>query len=119
MKAKGISRVSGKLVADISAFEGADIPGSWTWEDIGNYYGAGPSALTVFDNMIRLYFDAPDKPGEPVRLVRTEPQVPGISWQNEVKSSLINRDLAYIYGSPWGEKRKITGTIPAEEKTFW
>jgi D-alanyl-D-alanine carboxypeptidase/D-alanyl-D-alanine-endopeptidase (penicillin-binding protein 4) len=118
MKKSGISKISGDLVMDISVFEGSTVPGSWTWEDIGNYYGAGPSALTVFDNLIRLYFDSPDKPGEPVRLVRTEPQVPGILWQNEVKSSVINRDMAYIYGSPWGDKRKITGTIPTGKKDF-
>jgi len=118
LKKRGVSKISGDLVMDVSVFEGSSVPGNWTWEDIGNYYGAGPSALTVFDNMIRLYFDSPLKPGEPVTLVRTEPQVPGILWQNEVSSSLINRDMAYVYGSPWGDKRVITGTIPTGKKDF-
>jgi serine-type D-Ala-D-Ala carboxypeptidase/endopeptidase (penicillin-binding protein 4) len=118
LKKRGVSKISGDLVMDISVFEGSSVAGSWSWDDIGNYYGAGPSALTVFDNMIRLYFDSPEKPGEPVSLVRTEPQVPGIIWQNEVKSSLINRDMAYVYGSPWADKRKITGTIPVGKKDF-
>lgn len=118
MKNKGIRKISGNLVIDISAFDAHNVPGSWSWEDIGNYYGAGPSALTFSDNMVRLFFDSPLQAGAPTTLVRTEPETPGITWMNEVKSSAINRDLAYVYGAPWGEKRKITGTIPCGRKDF-
>lgn len=115
---KGIKTVTGDLVLDVSSYEPWSVPGSWAWEDLGNYYGAAPSALTFADNMISLYFDSPSKSGEPVTLVRMVPDLPWLSWQNELKSSSVNRDLAYVYGSPWGEKRLIRGTIPAGRKGF-
>jgi D-alanyl-D-alanine carboxypeptidase/D-alanyl-D-alanine-endopeptidase (penicillin-binding protein 4) len=118
IRKSGIKEITGNLLMDASAFPGMTVPGSWSWDDIGNYYGAAPSPLTVFDNMIRLYFDSPVLPGEPVILSRTEPATPGIVWQSEVKSSAVNRDLAYVFGSPWGEKRIITGTIPGGRKNF-
>jgi D-alanyl-D-alanine carboxypeptidase/D-alanyl-D-alanine-endopeptidase (penicillin-binding protein 4) len=118
LKRRGVKKISGNLLIDVSAFDGYNVPGSWSWEDIGNYYGAVPSALTYSDNMVRLFFDSPQLAGAPTVLVRTEPETPGITWVNEVKSSPVNRDLAYVYGAPWGEKRKITGTIPCGRKDF-
>ena len=47
-KAAGISRVEGNLVLDGSLYDSEKIPPTWIWEDMGNYYGAGASALTVF-----------------------------------------------------------------------
>ncbi len=118
LKMAGIETISGDLVLDVSGYGPAETPGSWAWEDIGNYYGAAPSALTFADNLISLFFDSPSKAGEAVDLVRSEPELPWVTWQNELKSSSVNRDLAYVYGSPWGEKRVITGTIPAGQKEF-
>ncbi|MFZ2794770.1 MAG: D-alanyl-D-alanine carboxypeptidase/D-alanyl-D-alanine-endopeptidase [Prolixibacteraceae bacterium] len=118
LKKEGIVTVTGDLVIDVSAYDGYVAPGSWAWEDIGNYYGAGPSALTFADNMIHLWFNSPQKTGEPVDLIRTFPDLPWLSWQNELKSSSVNRDLAYVYGSPWGERRVIRGSIPAGRKAF-
>lgn len=118
LKRMGINKISGNLVIDVSAYTGEAVPGSWSWEDIGNYYGAVPSALSFNDNMVRLYFDSSTTPGEPAKLVRTDPSLPGVTWMNEVKSSTVNRDLAYVYGSPWGEIRKITGTLPAGRTGF-
>lgn len=118
LKQNGITTIGGDLVVDISAYPEGEIPGSWAWEDVGNYYGAGASALTFADNTISLFFDTPARSGEPVTLVREEPRVPWVRWQNELKSSSVNRDLAWIYGSPWGAERVIRGTIPAGQKDY-
>ena len=53
MRAKGINVLNGAVVGDDSAFESVQ-PGSWSWEDIGNYYAAQPSALTVNDGLYKL-----------------------------------------------------------------
>lgn len=118
LKAAGIDRVNGDLIIDLSAFGVEETPGGWAWEDIGNYYGAGPSGLTFADNRVTLFFDSPARAGEPVTLVRCEPRIPWLRWQNELRSSSVNRDLAYVYGSPWGERRLIRGTIPAARRDF-
>ncbi len=118
LKAAGIQKVEGNLEIDISGYEEFDLPGSWAWEDVGNYYGAAPAAVSLYDNMVRLFLDSPRDPGLLARLVSSWPYIPGINWKNEVLTSVVNRDLAYVYGSPWGETRYIRGTIPANRKNF-
>lgn len=113
-----IDSIDGNIVITANMYTKYNTPGSWAWEDLGNYYGASPSALTLFDNMIRLSFDSPVGYGQSVRLSKTAPPNEAICWENAVVSSSVNRDLAYVYGSPWDKKRVITGTIPAGRKNF-
>ena len=114
----GIQSVTGDLVVDVSAFSEWAAPGKWTWEDIGNYYGAAPAAINLYDNTVKLYFESPRKPGERTRITSVVPEIPGITWENEVIASSVNRDLAYVYGSPWGTMRLVRGSIPAGRKQF-
>ncbi len=50
----GVKRIEGNLIGDTSYFRGFYIPGSWEWDDLQWYYGAGISALTFNDNSITL-----------------------------------------------------------------
>lgn len=118
LKIKGIKRITGSIVPDVSAFGEWSVPRSWMWEDIGNYYGATPGALNILDNTVRLLFNSSSQAGEQAVLTGTDPDLPGISWISEVSSGTNNRDLAYVYGSPWGTRRYIRGTIPAGRTGF-
>lgn len=118
LKSNGITRITGSVVPDISAFSEWSVPGSWMWEDIGNYYGATPGALNIFDNTVRLLFNSPSRAGGQAVLTGTEPELPGITWISEVLSGTDNRDLAYVYGSPWDTRRYIRGTLPAGRTGF-
>ncbi len=118
LRGLGVERIEGDLLIDISGFRRWDVPASWSWDDMGNYYGAGPSAINYADNTIRLFFDSPSVESESALLTKAEPLTPGVEWVSEVKSSQINRDLAYVFGSPWDKKRIIRGTIPVNRKNF-
>jgi serine-type D-Ala-D-Ala carboxypeptidase/endopeptidase (penicillin-binding protein 4) len=118
LKKDSILKITGDLIMDVAAFEGNTLPGTWAWEDLANYYGAVPSALTVFDNQVKLSFDSSGKPGDSVRLVRIEPDIPMITWKNSMTSAAGNRDNANIFGSPWDKTRVISGTIPAGRKNY-
>jgi D-alanyl-D-alanine carboxypeptidase/D-alanyl-D-alanine-endopeptidase (penicillin-binding protein 4) len=118
VKDEGISAILGDIVVDIELFERWSLPSSWAWEDIGNYYGAGPSAVNLYDNTVKLFFKSPSTPGEITSIEATYPTLPGAEWINEVRSSSVNRDLAYIYGSPWDRKRLVRGTIPVNRSRF-
>ena len=118
LKTSGIFQVSGDIVLDISGFQKWALPGTWMWEDLGNYYGTGPSALNIYDNTVKLYFNSPKQAGMPTQIVSVRPEIPEVDWINEVLSSEINRDLAYVFASPWDTKRVIRGTIPANRNSF-
>ncbi|MFO7567266.1 MAG: D-alanyl-D-alanine carboxypeptidase/D-alanyl-D-alanine-endopeptidase [Enhygromyxa sp.] len=118
VRAAGIRRVEGRLILDTSLYDSEKIPPTWIWEDMGNYYGAGASALTVYDNQFRIRFRSPAVAGLPTEIVSMYPDIEGLTWKNEVRSSDINRDLAYVFGSPLDGTRVVRGTIPKNRKAF-
>lgn len=118
LKAAGIKRVEGKLVVNTFLFGEEKIPRTWIWEDMGNYYGAGASALTVYDNLFRITFRSPARAGMATEIISTYPKVEGLEIENSVLSSDINSDQAYVFGSPIDGTRVIRGTIPKNRRAF-
>ncbi len=118
IKDAGIKEIKGNLVLDGSLYDSEKIPPTWMWEDIGNYYGAGASALTVYDNLCRITFSSPVMPGKLTKIISICPDAKWLEITNEVLSSDDNRDLAYVFGSPLDNRRVIRGTIPKNQKAF-
>lgn len=113
----GIRRIEGQIVGDNSYFGNPQIPDSWIWEDIGNYYGSPAFGLNIFENTYRLTFSS-EAPGSLTKITGTEPELPGVRFENFVKAAPNNRDNAYIFGSYLSPKREVRGTIPAHRKSF-
>ncbi len=118
IKSAGIKKIEGSLVIDNSLYGSERIPPTWIWEDMGNYYGAPTSALSIYDNLSRITFQSPPAAGMPTKIISVYPQLKELQWKNEVLSSDIPRDLAYVFGSPVGNERVIRGTIPKNRKAF-
>jgi serine-type D-Ala-D-Ala carboxypeptidase/endopeptidase (penicillin-binding protein 4) len=118
VKAAGIRKIEGGLIMDETLYDSEKIPPTWIWEDMGNYYGVGTSALTIYDNLFRITFRSPAMPQKPTEIIAVYPNVPGLQIKNEVLSSNENRDLAYVFGSPIDQHRIIRGTIPLNRRAF-
>lgn len=118
VKLKGIRKIDGDILADISVYDEIIIPDSWTWGDIGNYYGAGAGGISVYDNSIRILFRSGEIPGNPVDLTGLSPLPEKFEIQNYVLSSDDPSDNAYVYGPPWAGRREIRGTIPGNRVEF-
>ena len=119
LKASGIQRIEGAIIADGSAFDDHMIPPKWMWEDIGNYYGAGAHALTVHENKYTVFFNPGRGEGEKATVAGTNPVVPGMSFHNDVTTGPRGSgDRVYIYGSPYSPERWLTGTVPLGESNF-
>lgn len=114
----GIRIITGDIVADATIYEKNQVPGSWVWEDLGNYFGAGASGLTVFDNMYEIHLKSPQTAGQLTQFIKTVPQIPELNLQNEVRSSDVNSDQSYVFGSPEDSRRVIRGTIPKDRSDF-
>jgi D-alanyl-D-alanine carboxypeptidase/D-alanyl-D-alanine-endopeptidase (penicillin-binding protein 4) len=118
IKAAGIRKITGDIILDGSLYDSEKIPPTWIWGDIGNYYGAGASALTCYDNLFRITFKSPKEVGEKTEIVSVTPKIEGLEIMNEVVSADDSRDLAYVFGSPLDKNRVIRGTIPKDRKAF-
>ena len=113
---EGINRMDGRVYSDISKWENRSINDGWIWQDIGNYYGAGVSALIWRENQFDIHLRSGQKVGDPVEIAYT---VPHTVYLNNYISLLTSAakgtgDNAYANHSP----RLLRGTIPIEEKDF-
>jgi D-alanyl-D-alanine carboxypeptidase/D-alanyl-D-alanine-endopeptidase (penicillin-binding protein 4) len=116
LSAKGIRSVKGNILADASVFEELMAPPGWNWGDIGNYYGAGPSGLSICDNLV-IYCFRSGKYGEPTEIFRTIPELKSVQFRNLVSAG-GSGDNAYVFGAEYGALRYIRGTIPAYSDSF-
>lgn len=118
LKEAGIQKISGGIQVDMSAYETDELPNTWIWEDLGNYYGAEISPLTIFDNTVHITFSSPNAHGGETEIISTWPNVKGLTFKNEVTASNVNADRAYVYGAPHQYERIIKGTIPKGRSSF-
>lgn len=115
--ALGIEHINGKVIADGSKYKYQGVPGGWVWGDIGNYYGAGPNGLTIYDNIVKLFFETKGI-GTMAKLACTQPFIPNLYISNEVTAAKSRRDNAYVYGAPYSFDWFVTGSIPHSRENF-
>lgn len=118
LQKQGIKSIEGSIIADGSAFGYAGIPDGWSWVDMGNYYGAGPSGICIYDNSIRYSFKTGSTSGSATKLNSMFPDVPGIEFHNYIVSENVNDDNSYIYGGPFSNDRFGTGSLPLNKSNF-
>jgi D-alanyl-D-alanine carboxypeptidase/D-alanyl-D-alanine-endopeptidase (penicillin-binding protein 4) len=113
----GLRKVKGKLIGDGSAFGYKGAPDGWTWEDLGNYYGAFPCGLSIYDNMVRYYFYVGPSRTRPI-LTSTFPVIPNLILRNNLISLNGVGDNSLVYGGPYSYERTIRGSLGSNNKAF-
>jgi D-alanyl-D-alanine carboxypeptidase/D-alanyl-D-alanine-endopeptidase (penicillin-binding protein 4) len=112
IKSLCIDTITGRVIADASIYSRDMLPPTWSWEDFGNYFGAGACGLTVFDDMYTLYFNTSSVVGGKTYITKVEPEIPGMTFDNTVVASNVRSDRSYIFGSPYTYHRFIRGELP-------
>jgi D-alanyl-D-alanine carboxypeptidase/D-alanyl-D-alanine-endopeptidase (penicillin-binding protein 4) len=116
---KGIRKITGNLVGYSGSWEQETLPGGWIWDDIGNYYGAGTSALNWHENQYDLILRSGKDIGDTVAIIETRPALNGANLQSQLLAAAKGTgDNAYIYLPPFAGQGFVRGTIPVEEKAF-
>lgn len=118
IKSAGINKITGSVIADASIYPYTPASPKWLWEEVGNYYAVAAGGIAVYDNLYELHFKSPSKAGKSTEIVKIFPEIPNLNIQNEVLSSNIRSDQAYIYGSPYTYERIVRGTIPKSKNNF-
>ena len=113
----GIKNVNGYILSDDRLFGTQTMPGGWTWQDMGNYYGAGPSSLTWRENQFGLIFKPGNRVGDAAELVETRPAMDYLKIVNEVKTGPAGSgDNVYAYSAPYSSVIYVRGTYGIDLK---
>lgn len=109
----GVRRVDGGLVADGSAFVARPFGGSWTWEDLGYYYGAEVGALNTDDNVLDVTIHPGAQPGDPV-IVRVQPETEYLVFDVRAAQTVGVGEARALRLSRLPGQRSVTveGTLP-------
>lgn len=114
----GIELINGQVRTVIDKYDPQAVPDGWIYEDIGNYYGAGSSALMWKENQYDLVLKPGTQAGQPVAIIRTEP-AQSISFDNVLNTGTRQSgDNAYIYPVPGTNRALVKGTVPCCVDSF-
>lgn len=114
----GIHHINGRVIVDGSIYKYQGVPSGWSWSDLGNYYGAGPSGIVIFDNLIELHYNTGANVGDSTYIDCMEPYIPNVQWKNNVTSAKSSRDNAYVFGAPYSNYWYIDGSLPMNSEDF-
>ncbi len=103
------------IVDNFFGYDG--VSDEWTWVDMGNYYAAGAYGVSVFDNTYSLFFDTTNRNSSP-QILRTDPEIKGLTFINYLQLNSTGSDNGYIYGAPFSYQRILRGNIPAGRTNF-
>lgn len=117
LKEKGVKEIKGKIIGDAS-YQEKNIPDTWIWSDISNYYGAVPNGLTFSDNKFTITFSTKE--------LNTEATLLGYSPAYLTRTLTIKADVtakgtedkAIVYGDPFSFDKEVKGTLPINKKTY-
>ena len=87
LKNAGIKKINGNVFLDGSAFSFNPIPGGWSWEDMGSYYGSGCWGINWHENQYDMLMKPGRSVGDSVSIKSTDPEVEYTGFVNEVNNS--------------------------------
>ncbi len=119
LQRQGLRRITGRVLGDGSLFTGSLFDDHWSWGDIGNGYGSPVAGLNLEHNRYTAVFAPGTAEGRPAQLVETVPEVPGITWINEVRTGPPESgDGVMIHGGERTARLHLRGTVPADRPQF-
>jgi serine-type D-Ala-D-Ala carboxypeptidase/endopeptidase (penicillin-binding protein 4) len=119
LQRQGLRRIHGRVLGDGSLFTGSLYDDHWSWGDIGNGYGSPVAGLNLEHNRYSAVFAPGSAEGQPAQLVEILPEVPGITWINEVRTGPPESgDGVMIHGGERTTRLHLRGTVPADRPQF-
>jgi D-alanyl-D-alanine carboxypeptidase/D-alanyl-D-alanine-endopeptidase (penicillin-binding protein 4) len=115
LKKAGVKKINGRIIGDDSLFGSQSIPDCWIWMDVGNYYGAGTSALCWRENQFDIKFKT-GHVGSQIGVARTVPPMPCLDIKSELRNGEAGSgDDAYAFLPVAGKTMYLRGTYAVDE----
>lgn len=112
---KGVKEISGDIVGDGSWIEGMREHPSWSYDDIGTYYGTCVSGLNFYENMQQFSVSTVGiEQGQAPVISPAYPDTPWMEWSYDCTTGAEGSgDRLYLYTSDLGTRGVMRGTYGA------
>ena len=113
----GIKKIEGRLVLDDLLMGGQQAPKGWTWQDMGNYFGAGVSALNWQENQFSIQLQPGKTAGSATKLLGFPSEMSHLHFINEVITGPKGSgDQVYAFAAPYSRKIVLRGSYGMDLK---
>lgn len=110
LREAGIHSIEGRILVDDLLFGGYRAPGGWPWHDMGNYYGAGISAVNWMENIFGVSLRPGSAVGEPTGIRELSTDISYVKLINEVCTGAPGTgDEVYGFSAPYSERIFLRG----------
>lgn len=113
-----IDSIAGAVIANAGIYSRDIVPLSWSWENMGSYFGAGASGLSIDDDYYTIFFNTDSIIGDTAKIIKTVPEVPYLVFENGVVADTVSGDESYILGAPYCNIRYLRGKLPFGKTNF-
>ena len=108
----GIRQINGHIIGDGRWAEGMAEESTWSYQDIGVYYGTGVTGLMFYENMLSFNAQPGSEVGAPVQISASYPQTPWMEIRNEATTDRKGiGDETYMFTSEFAPIAAIRGTF--------
>ncbi|MEA5005402.1 MAG: D-alanyl-D-alanine carboxypeptidase/D-alanyl-D-alanine-endopeptidase [Rikenellaceae bacterium] len=119
IQAAGIKIISGSIIGDDRFFENEAIPDSWSWSNLGPYYGSTASGLSFCENLQYFTFVPGKEKGEAVELKSIYPSLPGMVYKNKlITEGNGTGDRSSYYISDLSKVGVFKGSLGAGKESY-
>lgn len=108
LKAAGITRIPGRVLADVSRYDDLRLGRSWSWDYTTYWYAAELSALNFNDNCVDLVIVG-GRPGEPASITWEPFDTDYVQVVNETMTVRRGERTSTSYNRPWGTNTITVG----------
>ncbi len=113
----GIKEIQGRVIGDGRYYEGMLEHSTWSWEDIGTYYGTGGSALSFYGNVLDFRMESGNKLGDSVSIKQSYPITPWMTFINKASTGREKTgDQVYMFGNNLAPIAEFRGTFAMDRR---
>ena len=114
----GIKKVNGRVIGDGRYFDGMQERDTWTYQDVGTYYGTGGDGLCFYENTIDMKVTAGPTVGSPVSYMLSYPSLPWMKYSFGGRTGKAGTgDELYMYTSEFAPYAEVRGTFAIDRKS--
>jgi D-alanyl-D-alanine carboxypeptidase/D-alanyl-D-alanine-endopeptidase (penicillin-binding protein 4) len=113
-----IDSIARAVIADTGIYSRDIVPVSWSWTNMGNYYGAGACGLSVYDDYYTIFLNTDSIIGDTAEIVKTVPKIPYLIFNNGLVADTVSEDKSNIIGAPYCNTRYLRGELPLGKTGF-
>ena len=115
LRADGITRIRGRIVADARAFDRESLGAGWAWDYLASYYAAGVSALQFNESVADVVIHPGPSAGTPA-VIEVRPIESGLILDKQVTTVAGGEADFDLIRLPGSNRLVVRGTIPVGAK---